>query len=69
MIRSHYPFFNKRYVYDANTNLLHDQKHETAECGIDNMDEELIEAYSSLNEACLIVDHPVYEKCPLCMPE
>jgi hypothetical protein len=69
MIRNHYPFFYKRYVYDASTNLLHDQKNEKTECNIDSMDEELIEVYSSLNEASLQMDHPVYKKCPFCMPD
>ena len=67
MLRSYYPFFNKRYVYDANTNLLHDTKNEKVECGIESMDVETIESYSSLNEGCLFLDHPVYEKCPHCM--
>jgi hypothetical protein len=67
MIRSSYPFFNKRYAYDNNTNLLHDLKNETIQCKIDEIDEELIEVYSSLQEACLIVDHPVYKCCPHCM--
>jgi hypothetical protein len=67
MIRSYYPFFNKRYVYDANTNLLHDMKNEKPECLIDSLDEEAIESYSSLNEGCLFLDHPVYKTCPHCM--
>ena len=67
MIRSFYPFFNKRYVYDGNTNTLHDLRNEKSECGIDSMDEELIESYSSLNEGSLMLDHPVYKKCPHCM--
>jgi hypothetical protein len=67
MLRDFYPFFSKRYIYDSVTNLLHDLKNETPECNIDAMDEELIEPYSSLNEGCLILDHPVYKKCPNCM--
>lgn len=69
MIRSTYPFFYKRYAYDNSTNLLHDLKKETSSCNIDNIDVELIEAYSSLNEGSLILDHPVYKKCPHCMTE
>ena len=69
MIRSTYPFFNKRYVYDNDTNLLHDLKNEKPLCNIDSIEEELIEVYSSLNEGCLILDHPVYKLCPHCMGE
>lgn len=67
MIRSYYPFFYKKYAYDLSTNLLHDLKNEKPECSIDSIDEENIDAYSSLDEACLILDHPTYKNCPHCM--
>lgn len=69
MIRSQYPFFYKKYAYDMSTNILHDLRTEKPECNIDNIDEEDIEPYSSLQEATLMLDHPTYKKCPHCMGE
>ena len=69
MIRTQYPFFYKRCAYDLSTNMLHDLKNEKAECNIDKIDEEDIEMYSSLSEACLILDRPTHIKCPHCMGE
>lgn len=67
MIRHGYPFFYKRYVLDLSTNLLHDLKNEKPECKIDDIDEEDIEMYSSLNEGSLMLDQPCHKKCPYCM--
>jgi hypothetical protein len=67
MIRNQYPFFYKRYAYDLSNNILHDLKNEQDKCSIDSIDEEDIEAYSSLNEGSLILDHPTYKPCPHCM--
>ncbi|MCY6957399.1 hypothetical protein [Clostridium brassicae] len=69
MIRKQYPFFYKRYAYDLSKNVLHDLKNEKDECKINEMDEEDIEMYSSLNEGSLMLDHPVHTKCPHCMGE
>lgn len=69
MIRTGYPFFYKRYAYDLSTNVLHDLKNEKDECKINELDEEDIDMYSSLNEASLMLDHPVHKKCPHCMGE
>lgn len=69
MIRADYPFFHKRYAYNISTNIIHDLKNETPECKIDEMDEEDIEMYSSLNEQCLIMDHTMYKKCPHCFKD
>lgn len=69
MIRKEYPFFYKRFAYDLSTNTIHDLKNEKPECKIDELYEEDIEMYSSLNEASLILDHPVHKKCPYCMKE
>lgn len=67
MIRKDYPFFYKRYAYNLSTNILHDLKNEKPECNIDTIDEEDIEAYSSLQEGSLILDRPTYKPCPFCM--
>lgn len=69
MIRTGYPFFYKRYVYDLSTNVLHDLKNEKPECKIDEIDEEDVEMFSSLNEGSLNLDHPVHKHCPFCMGE
>jgi hypothetical protein len=67
MIRQGYPYFMKRYLYDVNTNTLHDLKNETPQCSIDEIHEDDIDMYSSLNETSLLLDHPVYKTCPHCM--
>lgn len=67
MIRTKYPFFYKRFAYDTSKNVIHDLKNEKSECNIDKIYEENIEMYSSLNETSLMLDHPVYNKCPNCM--
>ncbi|MCY6483459.1 hypothetical protein OW763_03685 [Clostridium aestuarii] len=69
MIRTQYPFFYKRYAYDLATGMLHDLTNEKSDCKIDELDEENIEMYSSLNETSLMLDHPTYKKCPHCMSE
>lgn len=67
MIRMEYPFFYKRYAFDLSKGVLHDLKNEKPECKIDEIDEEDIEMYSSLNEGSLMLDQPVYKTCPHCM--
>lgn len=67
MIRSGYPYFNKKLLFDRTTTLLHNLQNEKEECGIDSIDHEDIDMYSSLNEASLLLDHPVYKLCPHCM--
>ncbi|WP_133629165.1 hypothetical protein [Fonticella tunisiensis] len=67
MIRFGYPYFGKKYLYDIVTNTLHYLVNEKPECRIDEIDEENVDMYSSLNEGSLITDHPVYRPCPHCM--
>lgn len=67
MRRYDYPYFGKRYLYDISTKLLHDLVNEQPECNINSINEDDIDMYSSLNEASLLLDHPVYYECPYCM--
>lgn len=69
MIRFGYPYFGKKFLYDVNTGLIHSLVNEKAECRIDELDVDQVDMYSSLNETCLMLDHPVYKLCPHCMGE
>jgi hypothetical protein len=69
MIRFDYPYFGKKYLYDIPNNILHFLKNETPECSIAAISEDDVEMYSSLNETCLMLDHPNFKPCPHCMKE
>jgi hypothetical protein len=67
MIRFGYPYFGKKFLYDVTTNTIHSLVNEKDECKIEEIDVDDVDMYSSLDETCLILDHPVFKPCPHCM--